>query len=357
MTRSGAATGPVHAGNGAEGRQGRTLAELAAIAECEVNGDPDLVVEGVAEPSGAGPADMVFVVEARYREPALASRAGFILAAEAFEGRPGLVARHPRVAMARILAAFAPPPPPPGIQAGAHVDPTAVLGPDVSVGPGAVVGPGVIVGRGTVLHPHVVLYAQARVGRDCILHAGVIVRENCVLGDRVVVQPGAVIGSDGFGFVPTASGNVKIPQIGKVVIEDEVEVGANCTIDRGTIGDTIVRRGTKLDNLVHLAHNVEVGEHSMLVAQVGISGSTKIGERCIFGGQSGAVGHVTIGPRTILAAKSGITKDVPGGETLSGWPARPHREELRRMAELARLGRRVETLEARLARLEKGDAP
>lgn len=355
MTQAGAATGHPRAVAG-HTSQGRTLAELAAIAGCEIAGDPDLVVQGVAEPATAGPSDMVFVVEPKYREPVLASRAGFVLAAEALDSKPGLIAKHPRVAMAKVLGAFEPPPPSPGIHQGAHVDPRAVLGPDVSVGPGVVIGPEVSVGQGTVLHPNVVLYADARVGRDCVLHAGVIVRERCVLGDRVVVQPGAVVGSDGFGFVPTGAGNLKIPQIGNVIVEDDVEIGANCTIDRGTIGDTVIHRGTKLDNLVHLAHNVELGEYCMLVAQVGISGSTRIGDRCIFGGQSGAVGHLDIGPRVTVAAKSGVTKDTAGNETLSGFPARPHKDELKRMAELARLGRRLEKLEAKLSALQEGEA-
>ncbi len=354
MKQAGGSAGPSHAGTGQVGH-GRTLGELAALAGCEVSGDPGLIVTGVADPAQAGPGDMVFVVEAKYRERALGSLAGFVLASEAFAQRPGLVAKHPRVAMARVMAAFVAPGPSPGIHPGAHVDPQAVLGPQVSVGPGAVIGAGVSVGQGTVLHANVVLCAGARIGSECVLHAGVVVRERCVLGDRVVVQPGAVIGSDGFGFVPTAAGNLKIPQLGDVIVEDDVEIGANCTIDRGTMGDTVIRRGTKLDNLVHIAHNVEVGENCMLVAQVGISGSTKIGERCIFGGQSGAVGHVTIGPRTTLAAKSGITKDTEGNQTLSGWPARPHRDELKRMAEVARMARRMEKLEARLAALAGDD--
>ncbi|MBM3268788.1 MAG: UDP-3-O-(3-hydroxymyristoyl)glucosamine N-acyltransferase [Candidatus Sericytochromatia bacterium] len=333
-----------------------TLAELAAAALCEIVGDPAAQVTGVADPESAGPGDMVFVVEARYAERAARSRAGYVLAAEPIAGKPGLVARQPRVAMAKVLAAFAPPPPAGAVHPSASIDPAAEVAADVFVGAGCVVGAGARVGAGTVLHPRVVLYPGVRVGSACLLHSGVIVREGCTLGDRVVVQPGAVIGSDGFGFVPTAEGNVKIPQLGGVVVEADVEIGANCTIDRGTLGDTIVRRGTKLDNLVHLAHNVEIGEHCMLVAQVGISGSAKLGARCVFGGQSGAVGHIAIGPRVTVAAKSGVTKDTPADQLLSGFPARPHKEELRRLAEQGRVARRLLAIERRVTRLE-GTAP
>ncbi len=353
MTRKGAPPSLAEAA-APQRKVSRSLAELAAIALCEVLGDPDLRVEGVADPETAGPGDMTFVVEPRYLARVAASAAGYVLAAEPVAGKPGLLAREPRVAMARVLGAFLPPGPRPGIDPSAIVDPTALLGEGVHVGPGVIVGERVRVGPGTVLHPRVVLYPDASIGRDCLLHAGVIVREECVLGDRVVIQPGAVVGSDGFGFVPTRDGNVKIPQLGAVIVEDDVEIGANCTLDRGTLGDTIVRRGTKLDNLVHLAHNVEVGAHGMLVAQVGISGSTRLGERCIFGGQSGAVGHLTIGDRVTVAAKSGVTKDTPSDQLLSGFPARPHKDELRKQAESARAGKRLDKIEQRLERLEGG---
>ncbi|MBM3275914.1 MAG: hypothetical protein FJZ00_12230, partial [Candidatus Sericytochromatia bacterium] len=220
-------------GRGPEGPQpderfrtarGRTLGELAAIAASEVVGDPALRVMGVADPASAGPGDMVFLVEPRYRDQVLVCKAGFVLASERLDGRPGLLAKHARVAMARVLAAFAPPGPETGIAPAATVDPTAALGPDISIGPGVSVGARAVIGPGTVLHPNVVIYPDVRIGRNCVIHAGVVVREGCVLGDRVVVQPGAVIGSDGFGFVPTAEGIVKIPQLGAVLIEDDVEV-------------------------------------------------------------------------------------------------------------------------------------
>jgi UDP-3-O-[3-hydroxymyristoyl] glucosamine N-acyltransferase len=345
-------TGRTRSADRFKGGQGRTLGELGAIASCQVVGDPNLPVLGVAEPEKAGASDMVFLVEAKFRDRVIASDAGFILASEAIDDRVGLVAKHPRVAMAKVLAAFAPQGPEPGIASTAFVEPSATLGPDISIGAGVSVGARAAIGPGTVLHPNVVIYPDVRIGRDCIIHAGAVIRESCVLGDRVIVQPGAVIGADGFGFVPTADGNVKIPQLGSVIIEDDVEIGANTTIDRGTLGDTVVGRGTKLDNLVHLAHNVEVGIHSMLVAQVGISGSTKLGARCVFGGQSGAVGHITIGEGVTVAAKSGVTKDLAPGQLVSGFPARPHKDELRRQAEFARLAKRLERLEARLAELE-----
>lgn len=334
----------------------QSLGALATLAGCEVAGDPALVVRGVANPETAGPDDMVFVLDTRFRDRVAQSNAGFVLAAEPFDGKAGLIAARPREAMALVLSAFIPRLPAPGIHPTAAIDPQAVLHESVSIGAGCAVAVGASVGQGTVLHPHVVIYPGARIGRDCVLHAGVIIREGCILGDRVVVQPGAVIGSDGFGFIPTKEGNLKIPQIGNVVIADDVEIGANCTLDRATIGSTVVGRGTKLDNLVHLAHNVTIGEACMLVAQVGISGSTQIGDRCIFGGQSGAVGHLKIADRVTVAAKSGVTKDTPPGATLSGFPARNHRDELKRLALVERLLGRVGRLEAKLRDLGEGEA-
>ncbi len=329
----------------------RTLSDLSKLIGARIEGDPEALVAGVSDPADAGPDDLVFLLEPRYLERVKACPARFVLTREALPGKACLVHEQPRQALIRLLMLFEAAPPGAGVHPGAWIDPSARVSGDASVGPGASVGAGVEIGSGTILHPGVVLYPGARVGRSCVLHAGVVVREDCVLGDRVVVQPGAVIGSDGFGFVPTAAGIVKIPQVGNVVIEDDVEIGANTTIDRAVLGSTVIGRGTKLDNLVHLAHNVHVGENCMIVAQVGVSGSTEIGDRCVFGGQAGTVGHVRIGDETTVAARGGITKDIAGRVTVSGFPAREHREDLRRQAQHERLPGRVDRLERALEQL------
>lgn len=326
-----------------------TLAAAAAAAGGRVVGDPAAVVTGVAEPEAAGPGDLVFLLEDRHATRIGASGAGFVLAARVPEGRSGISVDRPREAMARVMALFMPPLPPAGIHPTAFVDPTAVLAEQVSVGPFVVIGAGVRVGRGTVLHARVVLYDGVEIGENAVLHAGAVVREACVLGHRVCLQPGAVVGADGFGVVPAEGGNVRTPQLGRVVLEDDVEIGANATIDRATLGETRIGRGSKLDNLVHVAHNVVVGRDAMIVGQAGIAGSATLGDRVVMGGQTGIVGHVTIGDGVVLAARGVLTKDTPEAGMYSGFPARPHRDELRRQALPDRLARRLERLEARFA--------
>ncbi|MBM3259135.1 MAG: UDP-3-O-(3-hydroxymyristoyl)glucosamine N-acyltransferase [Candidatus Sericytochromatia bacterium] len=327
---------------------GVSLARLAEVVGGTAVGDPEAVVVGVAEPEQAGPGDLVFLLVDRHAARVRASAAGFVLAATLPEGRVGVAVARPREAMARVMALFAPPLPPPGIHPTAFVDPSATLGEAVSIGPFGVVGADVRIGRGTVLHARVVLYDGVEVGEDAVLHAGAVVREGCVLGDRVCLQPGAVVGSDGFGVVPTAEGNVRTPQLGRVVLEADVEIGANSTVDRATLGETRIGRGTKLDNLVHVAHNVRIGRDGMIVAQAGVAGSATLGDRVVMGGQTGIVGHVRIGDGVVLAARGVLTKDTAAPGLHSGFPARPHREELRRQALPQQLSRRLDQLEERL---------
>jgi len=225
---------------------------------------------------------------------------------------------------------------------GASVGPTAVIGARAVVGAKAVIGPGCVlgddveVGEETILHPHVVIEARCRVGARCILHAGV------------------VLGSDGFGFATVGGIHRKVPQVGIVVVEDDVELGANVCVDRAALGETRIGRGTKVDNLVQIAHNVTVGEHSLLVSQSGISGSTRLGHHVVMAGQSGAVGHITLGDGTVVTAKTGVTQDTPAGAMVSGFPSRPHKEWLRATANLFTLDelrRRVKKLEEAVRQL------
>jgi UDP-3-O-[3-hydroxymyristoyl] glucosamine N-acyltransferase len=238
-----------------------------------------------------------------------------------------------------------------GIHATAVVASSARIGEGASIGAYAVIGDDVVVGPGATIHPHVTLYAGVQVGRDFVAHAGVVVREQVRIGDRVVLHPGVVIGADGFGFAPSPTGAVKIPQAGIVIVEDDVEIGANTTIDRATLEATIIRRGAKLDNLVMVAHNCEVGAHSFLAAQVGIAGSTKIGRGVQMGGQAGAAGHLTIGDGVQIAAQSGVPSSVAAGKVVGGYPAIEATLWRRTSAALLRLPellKRVRRLERRL---------
>ncbi len=211
-----------------------------------------------------------------------------------------------------------------GVSDKAYISPTAKIGEDCYVAPFAYIGDNVVVGNGTTVHPNVVICDNASVGEDCIIYPNVTIYHDCKIGNRVILHAGAVIGADGFGFAPTANGYDKIPQIGIVTIEDDVEIGANTCVDRSTMGTTIIRKGVKLDNLVQIAHNVDVGSHTVMSAQVGVAGSCKVGEWCMFGGQVGVAGHITVGDRTYAGAQSGI----PGGRmikngncTVMGYPA------------------------------------
>jgi UDP-3-O-[3-hydroxymyristoyl] glucosamine N-acyltransferase len=245
----------------------------------------------------------------------------------------------------------------------AVVHPTAKVHPSAQLMPFACVGPNAVVGARSILFPGAVVCDDARVGEDCLLYPNVVVRERCLVGDRVILQPGCVVGSDGFGFAFDPVGeegsgprHYKFPQAGNAVIEDDVELGANTCVDRAAIGSTVVGRGTKIDNLVQIAHNVRIGPLSVLCAQVGIAGSTRLGAGVVAGGQAGVTGHVEIGDGVKLAAQSGAISDIPAGGVFGGTPARPHGEWMRSEAaltHLAELAKRVRELEKKLTRLEE----
>jgi UDP-3-O-[3-hydroxymyristoyl] glucosamine N-acyltransferase len=323
-----------------------------------VLGDVDRMVSGVATLEAALESDLAFLANPKYRKAAETTRAGALLVGpgERITGRDLLEVGEPYPALARILALFHPPSRPRAgvspdarlgrdveVGAGVHVAPFAVIGdgcvlaPRVSVGAGTVVGADCTIGEDTVLAPRVVLYPGTRVGARCLLHAGV------------------VLGADGFGFATTGGEHLKVPQVGRVVVEDDVEIGANSTVDRGALGDTLIGRGTKIDDLVMIAHGVQVGPGCLLVAQSGIAGSTRIGAHVTFAGQSGAAGHLDIGAGTVVAAKSAVFEDVPAGSFVAGIPAGDHRAWKRSQAatrKLPDLRREVGDLRRRLAALE-----
>ncbi len=310
----------------------RTLAELAALVGGGVSGDGQLAIGGVAPLETAGPGQLSFFANRKYRAAFEASRAGAVVVEQDEEvpaGRTVLRAPGAYLAFARISALFNPPAPvEPGVSPQAAVHPSASVDPSAQVGPFVSVGPGAVVGPRTVLHAGVQLGAGVRVGADCLLYQNVVVRERCVLGDRVALQPGCVIGSDGFGYALDLAGDgggprhFKVPQAGHVVIEDDVEIGANSCVDRATLGTTRVCRGAKIDNLVQVAHNVVVGPLSILASQVGISGSTTLGMGVVCWGQAGLVGHITVGDRANVAAQAGVAHDVGPGERVAGSPAK-----------------------------------
>lgn len=338
-----------------------TVGQIAERLGASVEGDAGRVIRGVAGVRDAGPEELAFITLARYAADAAASHAAALLVGLDWSlPLPAALIRVPRpdVAFAQIASLFVPPTPipAPGLHPSAVVSPRAVVGARVSVGPFAVVE------ADAVLGDEVVVGAQCYVGHGVHLGAGtrlypqVSIREHCRLGARCIVHNGTVIGSDGFGYDVNKQGiRTKIPQIGIVVVGDDVEIGANVTVDRARFGKTKIGNGVKIDNLVQIAHNVIVGDHAVVVSQVGISGSTIIGEKAVLAGQVGIAGHLTIGAGSIIAAQSGVTKDVPPGAYMMGFPAVPQKEAARQYAMVSRLPElreRVAELQKRLTALE-----
>ena len=336
------------------------LTELAERLECRLEGDGTIDVRRVAGIESAGPGDVTFFTNRKYAAALQSTRASAVILAEDAEPAPCAMLRTktPYLAFARAVGLFADAwRPAPGIDAQASVADDAVVAPDASVGPFAVIGAGARVGARSLVHAHATIGRGAAIGADCVVHAGVSIREHVRLGDRVVVQDGAVIGSDGYGFAQTADGeHVKIPQVGDVVIEDDVEIGANSTIDRPAVGETRIRAGAKIDNLVQIAHGVTIGRRVLLAAQVGIAGSTTVEDSVTLAGQVGVAGHLTIGEGTIATAQTGIPNSLEARSFVSGYPAIPNRDWLKASAvfrRLPELRKQIADLEQRLAELEK----
>ena len=345
-----------------------TLAELAARVGGEVEGDGSLHIERVRGLEDAGPGDLSFFANRKYRGAFEASRAAAVIVGRdevVPPGRTVVRAANAYLAFAKASTAFHPPPEAvPELAGEAVVHPSARVHPSAQVMPLAFVAGGAEVGARTILYPGVFVGAGARVGDDSILYPNAVVREGCLVGHRCILQPGCVVGSDGFGFAFDMEGeggsgprHYKVPQAGIAVIEDDVELGANTCVDRATLGRTVVGRGTKLDNLIQIAHNVQVGPLCLMAAQTGIAGSTRIGMGAGFGGQSGAIGHLDIGDGVKVGAQSGVLADIPAGETYTGYPAVPQAEWLRSATALRRLPellKRVRELEKEIARLKEG---
>jgi UDP-3-O-[3-hydroxymyristoyl] glucosamine N-acyltransferase len=335
------------------------LQDIAARLDCRLEGDGTLDIRGVAGIEDAGPGDLTFFTNAKYAAELRATRASAVILGEQTEGAPCamLRARQPYLAFARAVALFQDPwRPAPGVHHLAWIAEGVSLGEDVSVGPFAVIEEGARLGARTIVHPHVTIGRHTQIGDDCIVHARVSVRERIRIGHRVIIQDGAVIGSDGFGFARRPDGtHHKIPQIGGIVIEDDVEIGANTAIDRPAVGETRIGAGTKIDNLVQIAHGVTIGRNVLLAAQVGIAGSVTIEDDVTLAGQVGVAGHITLGKGVIATAQTGIPNSVAAGEFISGYPAISNRAWLRSSAvfrKLPELKKRLADLERRIKELE-----
>jgi len=291
--------------------------ELTTLVQGELQGDPHRIIQGPAKIEKAGPNEVTFLANPKYIAFVDRCRAGLLLV-ETNQELPSLGptailrVKEPYQAFGVILKAFEQQR---SYSTGLHpqcwVDPEAILGHEVGVGAFATVGRGAIIGDGTRIAAHVYVGPRAKIGRDCILHPGVRLMDDCEIGDRCVLYANAVVGSDGFGYAPDASQVYsKIPQVGRVVLGNDVEVGAHATIDRATMGSTVVGNGSKIDNLVHLAHNVEIGENTVIAAQTGVSGSTRVGNRCVFGGQVGVAGHLTVADGSQIGGQTGVTRSI-----------------------------------------------
>ncbi len=338
----------------------KTLRDLAIAVDGRVTGDPDTPITGISGIREARPGDITFVANRRYAHLLTDCRASAVVVSEDLPNcsLPSIIVRNPDTAFAAIVDAFAPPAP--VIEKGIH--PTAVIaasakvGRDASIGAYCVVEEGAVIGDAAVIYPQVYVGHFASVGAGSKLYPQVVIRERCIIGLNCIIHSGTVIGSDGFGFSTVSGVHQKIPQIGFVEVEDEVEIGANVAVDRARFGRTRIGKGTKIDNLVQIAHNVEIGPNCLIVAQAGIAGSTRIGRNVILAGQSGVDGHKTVGDNVVVGAKAGVTRDLPSNLFVSGFPAQDHESELKLQATIRKLPaiiRHVKALEERLSEIEK----
>jgi UDP-3-O-[3-hydroxymyristoyl] glucosamine N-acyltransferase len=335
------------------------LREIADRLGCRLDGDGEIEIRRITGIEDAAEGDLTFFTNPKYAPELRRTKASAVILSEQADSAPCAMLRaaHPYLVFAKAVELFADQRrPAAGVHRLADVAGSASIAPDASVGAFSVVGDDARIGARTIVHPHTVIGRGAEIGADCTIHSRVSIRERVRIGDRVVVQDGAVIGSDGFGFARRPDGtHQKIPQVGGVVIEDDVEIGANATIDRPAVGETRIGAGTKIDNLVQIAHGVTIGRNALLAAQVGIAGSTTIEDAVTLAGQVGVSGHITIGKGTIATAQSGIPNSVEAGSFISGYPAIPNRDWLKSSAvfrKLPELRKTIADLDARLAALE-----
>jgi UDP-3-O-[3-hydroxymyristoyl] glucosamine N-acyltransferase len=336
-----------------------SLGEIAQLVDGKVIGDEDMVIAGVNSLDGAGRGEISFFADRRYREGLKRTRASAMLVPSedpSFKG-PQVVVSNPELAYAKVASLFARPVPRhPGISERAVIHESSQIGENVSIYPLVYIGEEAVIGEGVILFPGVFIGDRVRIGKNTLIYPNVTILHECVIGENVIIHAGSVIGSDGFGYVQDGSTQVKIPQTGIVQIDDYVEVGANTCIDRAALGKTWIKRGSKLDNLIQIGHNVTIGEDTIVVAQTGISGSVKVGREVIIGGQVGITDHLEIGDRVMIASQAGVGKSIPPGGVVSGSPAISHKLWLRAASLISRLPQfnvRLRDMEKRIERLEK----
>ncbi len=336
----------------------KTLEEIAGLVGGQLSGFGNPDIYGVTNIEEATEREITFAVPPHLGKAAKSKAGAVILPKDAGADfpKPAILVDNPRAAFARMLELFNPP-----LRVTREVHPAAVVSPEAQIGknvaimPGAVVDAGAVVGDGSVLYPHTYVGKDVKLGKDCLLYPSVTIYDGCQLGDRVVLHSGAAIGGDGFGYVTIEGRHRKVPQVGNVILGDDVEIGCNSCVDCGTTGSTIIGKGTKVDNLVHVAHNDIIGENCFLVAHVGISGSVKVGNNVTMAGQVATSGHLTIGDNCVFAGRSGITNDVPSNSVYAGFPAQPHKDWLKQQVlqkKLPDLMRRISELELKIERFE-----
>ncbi|UCG34986.1 MAG: UDP-3-O-(3-hydroxymyristoyl)glucosamine N-acyltransferase [Candidatus Omnitrophota bacterium] len=337
-----------------------TLREIATLVNGELVGDPDIVITGISGIKEAKKGDITFLANSKYARLMETTKASAIITSREISNssKPLLRTDNPSLAFARVvnLVASSYAKHPQGIHRSAIISDKAKLAKDVSVGAYTIIEEGVQIDEGTVIYAGCYIGAHSKIAKKCLIYPHVSIRERIEVGNRVVIHSGAVIGSDGFGFAAVKGVQEKIPQIGTVSIEDDVEIGANVTIDRARFDKTIVGKGTKIDNLVQIAHNVVIGENCIIIAQAGVSGSTTLGKGVVLAGQAGVVGHIHIGDGSVVAAQAGVTKSIPSETKVSGYPARPHDVAKRVNAcvqRLPELYKKIRCLEEKVQELEE----
>lgn len=335
----------------------KTLKELAKLIQGEVVGDDSTIISGVCGIKEAREGDLTFLVNPKYAQYLDKTKASAIITSKEIKSstKPLIRTSDPSLAFAKVISLFMPQQTmhPQGVHKDAQISKSAKLGKDVAIGPYTVIQDDVSIGDRTIIYPGSFIGHDTKIGSDSLIYPNVSIREKILIGNRVIIHSGTVIGSDGFGFATITGIHHKIPQIGTVLIEDDVEIGANVTVDRARFDKTIIGKGTKIDNLVQIAHNVIIGENSIIVAQAGISGSTTIGKSVTLAGQAGLVGHISIGDNAIVAAQAGVTKSVPADTLVSGYPARPHETAKKVNACLQNLPKLFATVRALKKKIEE----
>ena len=333
-----------------------TVAQIATLVNGHVTGDPDTVITGISEIQSAQAGDLTFLGNPKYTKYLTRTRAAAVIVPSNFNIAATaalILVDNPIIAFGSMLAYFRPAPdrPAPGIDPTAVIAPDVHLGEDVVIGPLVVIEPDVCIGKGVIIGAQVFIGRGVRIGNDSTLDPHVTLYPQTQIGNRVHIYSGTVVGSDGFGFIRQKETIVKIPQTGRVIIDDEVEIGANCAIDRGTLGDTHIGQGTKIDNLVQIAHNVKIGPYCILAGQSGVAGSSSLEGGITVAGQVGISGHLHIGANAIIAAQSGVSKDEAPGTVVSGYPAQPHndaRKEIANIRSIPELRQRIKSIEDKL---------